>query len=458
MTVTGPSRSMVKADLDDMIALATHLESVEKAMTRHKGALERVWLNIPAEGDTLSPVTADTVNECFDSLRFGEESLAKIAGDAGSKGSDVRLSGSLYAAAEDISSVAFDALRTHYDALVSLGVLPGIALRMLSGDGLMEAAQDTLLYDPDLASSLVNVIDKAFPGSLQENMKQIAIAFLATHGSQAPVHVAQTSGPGKGKPLPPVRSFSQAAQVTEDLYAHGEPGNTERGRIRVQRSIDPKTGKGYWLVNVPGTQDWSPEATTPFDGVSNVMLAGGQQAASTKAVEEAIRQAQKAEGVYGKGEPVMMVGHSQGGMVVEQMIANCAKSREFNITTAATFGSPTGTAKVPSNVKMLTVRQKVDVVPQSDGWAEGGGNRTNVIIDNPQAANIAGGHSSVVQGHDMQQYANEIKGAATRPEGDKAIRDFSVESRPFYSGEARVYQFDAYRDPQPSKPHPPKHR
>ena len=101
-------------------------------------------------------------------------------------------------------------------------------------------------------------------------------------------------------------------------------------------------------------------------------------------------------GVIQAGEPIMLVGHSQGGMIAARL-ATQLRSAEFTVTHLVTAGAPVGLAAVPRSVSVLSLQNQGDVVPELDG------------ADNPRRANwitvgTAHGGSSVLAKHSVRSY------------------------------------------------------
>ena len=114
-----------------------------------------------------------------------------------------------------------------------------------------------------------------------------------------------------------------------------------------------------WAVYIGGTVDWGAVATTePWDLTANVTAMAGQNAGSFQAVMQSMRAAGIAA-----DDPVVIVGHSQGGLVATQVAASGA----FAVRAVATFGAPESKVPVPPGVATLTVEHTDDVVTALGG-------------------------------------------------------------------------------------------
>lgn len=113
-------------------------------------------------------------------------------------------------------------------------------------------------------------------------------------------------------------------------------------------------------VYIGGTVDFSAEATgEPWDMTSNVSGIAGLPAGSTAAVHAAMAQA----GITATS-PVMLTGHSQGGLVASLIAA----SGQYNVSQVITFGAPAGLVEIPTDIPVLTVRHSDDIVPALGGY------------------------------------------------------------------------------------------
>jgi predicted esterase len=157
-----------------------------------------------------------------------------------------------------------------------------------------------------------------------------------------------------------------------DLARRIPNASTAGPQVRIERYGSAASPR--WVVYVGGTADWSPvSGKQPWDMTSNVTSMAEQGSGSYRAVEQAMRQA----GVR-PTDPVVGVGHSQGGLIVAQVAA----SGKFNTVAVATFGAPAGQVAVPDTVPMIAAEHADDVVPALGGPARnatGTGNQHLVV-------------------------------------------------------------------------------
>jgi hypothetical protein len=161
-----------------------------------------------------------------------------------------------------------------------------------------------------------------------------------------------------------------------ELVEEGEPDQIDVRRI---------TGAGgtpAWVVDIPGTKEWGPplrHTEASHDLGTNIHLMAGDPSTREAAVAEAMRRA----GV-GPADPVMLVGHSQGGMVA------AAAARDgfgYNVTHVLTAGAPISGMDVSDRVQVLSLENRYDLVPHLDGAANPDRpNRTTVVFEARQAS------------------------------------------------------------------------
>lgn len=157
-----------------------------------------------------------------------------------------------------------------------------------------------------------------------------------------------------------VRIHDLASIVTSQSLLSG--GST----VRVVQVPQPD-GTAAWIVQIPGTISWSPSAgEVPNDLTADLELMARRTAALTVGVLDALRQAQRAAGRDGRGDPVMLTGHSLGGIAAASIAATPSARAALNITHVVTVGSPVAHLSVPEDVEVLSLVHTKDVVTQLD--------------------------------------------------------------------------------------------
>lgn len=203
---------------------------------------------------------------------------------------------------------------------------------------------------------------------------------------------------------------------TAQAYNDGGTSSAPDGAVRITRVLDGD-GPSY-IVTIPGTQSWSPLTSgTAADLAGNLITASGQLSTATAAVALAMEQA----GIE-PGAPVMLSGHSQGGMTAAALTTDPAFMEQYNVTNVMTFGSPIDAAGIPPSVEVIAFQHEDDVVPRLDlggVTADGESARRHgvqVTLPNPGGGNW----NDVVANHDYNHYAVSISDAGAEPTGAAA--------------------------------------
>jgi hypothetical protein len=136
-----------------------------------------------------------------------------------------------------------------------------------------------------------------------------------------------------------------------------------------------------YVVDIPGTKDWqfnpAGDRTHLNDFGTNLHALSGETTTYERGIADALRRA----GVQ-PGDPVMLVGHSQGGMVAVHAADDFVQSGQFNVTHVVTAGSPVARMPVPSSVQVLSLENQHDIVPHLDARDNPDlPNRTTVTFD-----------------------------------------------------------------------------
>lgn len=175
--------------------------------------------------------------------------------------------------------------------------------------------------------------------------------------------------------------------------------------IRVEK-YGEVIGQQKFVVYIPGTQTWTPATTSnPLDLTSNIAaMAGAELAAS----ELGVRAALAAAGAT-KSDRVLLVGHSQGGLVA----MNIAKdNRGQKIAGVVTLGAPVGQFKPLPAVPVLSIEHSNDIVPKLGGRSNPlAADWVTAVRELPQAK------PDLVEVHDINKYAE----TARLVDGDESV-------------------------------------
>lgn len=222
--------------------------------------------------------------------------------------------------------------------------------------------------------------------------------------------------------LVPTVTANQAADVLEDLYPDGDPvleplGTTSgvqpasvedlldhlsdiaalsqgadsaaNGTIEIQ-TVTTVGGQVVHIVNLPGTDDLLTLPTTADDDVRDLGTNLDLVAGEVDTYQQGILQAMAQAGI-GAEEPVLIVGHSQGGM---EAVAIAAGDSGYTVTDVVTAGSPTAqVGGYSAGLNVLSIEQHGDLVPQLDGEPNPPSvEQTTVVLDTHPGPGIEAHH------------------------------------------------------------------
>ena len=190
------------------------------------------------------------------------------------------------------------------------------------------------------------------------------------HGVAAGADLAAGAGwltEGAGKPA--VREVApgvtpERLASASDLVALG--AGLDGGRVRVLE-VARGDGGSAWVVVVPGTQDWHPRAgANPFDVTTDVRAMVGDPTAAAAGVVVALARARSHTDRATDLDPVLLVGHSQGGILAAALASDPAFTAHHDVTHVVTTGAPIGAFPLPPGVQVLSVEHAADPVPALD--------------------------------------------------------------------------------------------
>ena len=136
----------------------------------------------------------------------------------------------------------------------------------------------------------------------------------------------------------------------------------DAGRVVIEEHVSIIDGEEVrsWTVVLQGTQNWDPVSRNPQDLQTNLQAVGGLASEQLDAVKTAMEMA----GI-GQGEPVELVGHSQGGIIAAQLACDAAFASKYAITNVTTAGSPIA-GYAPRGTPVLALENDRDIVPGLD--------------------------------------------------------------------------------------------
>jgi hypothetical protein len=338
------------------------------------------------------------------------------------------------AAAGATSAVA---LATEGDAMSVRGAVAALRAADVSVESTVSTLRGHLALWPGTALPLL----LATPADQRPALLQDVVGTLSSTALLHPALLARLYG---GPRRPRVTSYDAPAgtaprrdqsRTVRDLVTHlqqvaalsPDPHSEGNGTIEVQTLRLPD-GSVRHVVYLPGTDrfdaPWDQDDDVRGMGTNLELVARGPDG-YTNGVLEAMHEA----GVR-PDEPVLVVGHSQGGMAAAALAAG---GTGFAITAAVTAGSPTAqVAAYPKGTHVLSLEQHGDVVPLLDGRDNPDSvEHTTVTFD-------AHPPEGVVAHHDYATYAEgaELVDTSSDPSVTEAVG--SLQDQGFLGADAEV--------------------
>jgi hypothetical protein len=227
--------------------------------------------------------------------------------------------------------------------------------------------EETAVEHPRLVEHLVNG-----GGGLLGGLLGLGMLTRDTESASALLGAAYGDRPTRAVPRADIRLPSgqrRPADLTE-LVDHlrevaalsPEPDSPDNGTIAIQ-TIGDEGGVRH-VVYLPGTDDmrtlpWTQDQDVRDFG-TNLRLVGGLDDGYRRGILDAMHAA----GI-GAHDPVLLVGHSQGGMEAASILGH---GSDFHVTNVVTAGSPTAQVHgFPDGSHVLSLEHRGDVVPLLDG-------------------------------------------------------------------------------------------
>ena len=242
--------------------------------------------------------------------------------------------------------VLVESLGWEADAVLVRGVVAGFE----TTDGLVRAWMQPL--DQALVEHAFRATDPQGSSGL------VALAYGSDgHPSVHPVHVDVPSS--HDQPSDVTGLIRQLQHVAALSHGSDSPYN---GTIEIQ-TISAQDGDRH-IVYLPGTDDMTTLPWTHDDDVrdlaTDLLLMAGQDNSYQQGIVDAMAQA----GIDPR-DPVLLVGHSQGGMEAAAILGHGC---DYHVTHVVTAGSPTAQVPgFPDGSHVLSLEHEGDIVPLTDG-------------------------------------------------------------------------------------------
>lgn len=234
--------------------------------------------------------------------------------------------------------------------------------------------------------------------------------------------VVEPKGVDTGRSTRPPRGV---ADLLRAVNARSRGGGVDHDQISV-RVITRTDGSRAYIVDIPGTEHTTPPAPSVHpqtnDLGTNLRVLGGDVTTRQRAIAEALRLAGA-----GPTDPVMLVGHSQGGIVAAQAAHDAGTPAfDYDVRSVVTAGSPIGRVDVPDSVQLLAIENVYDIVPHVDS-------RTNDDASNVTTVTVHAQRGSIGENHGIT--SGYLPGArAVDRSDDPSIVAFRAGAEPFLVG------------------------
>lgn len=384
------------ARLDDLAAAAALLRSCGGDLLRVGAALLAVGADPLLQATTLvSPLTALAADGALAAATVGPRGVGAVGARLMALGCAVGAVERLYAATDAVCTEAVHqadlaagrvvgtALAPFTPVLVGSAAVAGAAAPQLDPDGRLagragDIAMSVMGRYGDVTEHVVDALPGVVtgvlgpslgagvawsgaagtrwpPGDIAAGARLVGAAGFAVPALRDGGSVRVTMGPVR--PAVPLRGM---AELTERIVGCTPAAGAGPGTVRVEAVVGAD-GRRAWVVSIPGMQTMS-GGGNPFDLAGSVHGMAGEQTAA----HATVLQAMHAAGVR-HGEPVLLAGHSLGGIVAAGLASDARFRSQFDVTHVLTVGSPIGGFPIPDRVQVLAIEHSDDPVPRLDG-------------------------------------------------------------------------------------------
>lgn len=247
---------------------------------------------------------------------------------------------------------------------------------------------------------------------------------LSLIGAVAP----EGAGYAVASPLRPPWSDTAIGSLGSAMRRVSDLEHTSTADLAVER-VAGADGTTRWVIELPGMRHMGVSAD-PEDLSGSIAAMVTPATAYTRSVVKAI----DAAGVP-RGAPVLLVGHSEGGIVAMDLAGDSSFNGErVRVTHVVVAGSPISSKQVTAATKVLSVENVNDVVTHLDA--------VDATPETPQRLTYqfsADAHD-VVRTHDAARYAQRIEELDGSP--NPLWRGFAAEVAPYLRGATSTIVFN----------------
>jgi hypothetical protein len=376
----GPVVTATYAELDDLARrfAAAGVRILSWSLLPTEALVEPALLASAA----LAPLSFARVEESLLATLAGRDALPTVAAEWEALGI---VTGAARAAIESIDSGEVARLWLDAEEVVGLAA-PGLTPSDRTTLALGGAAALLTTGLGTTAVGLASGVASELYGP-ETGVRTVAVPFEVPSGACAPRDVT-----------------SLATHLTELSVLSDRFHPENDGTIEIQTLV-AADGSRRHVVYLPGTDDMNPLSSDGQlrDMQENLRLIAGRDTDYARGVLTAMAQA----GVR-PGEPVLLTGHSQGGMVAAALAAHHSP---YDVTNVVTFGAPTAQVhRYPPGVRVLSLEHRGDLVPQLAGPDAPSADVVTVQFDS--------GIEGLVGNHSFEHYTRgaEAVDASTDPD------------------------------------------
>ena len=161
------------------------------------------------------------------------------------------------------------------------------------------------------------------------------------------------------------QSLGDLCADIDDMYWSMTDGHT----VKITRVGEGEARR--WLVSLPGTAHMDFESNAnPADMESNIREMIGIESNMRSGLVMAIHDAMKRDGLNSEEyamEPVLICGHSQGGLVATVLASMNPKTAGLDVQAILATGAPARRYRIRPDVTMVSLAHDQDVIPSMDG-------------------------------------------------------------------------------------------
>lgn len=410
------------------------LAALSRALARAEAAAARA-LGVDGAGGqaVLLAALAASVRGAVAAYRAGERLAEALVGSVeyAAVGSATRLAPVLAVGAAGTAALAAVDPTVRDDLEAVLFAHPWLVDAVAGG--LRGAVTPSTLTDPRLAWLLAwacAVEGRPYPPRSQAE----AVGALESVGhlvgaldEEATVPSVVELPPPAAAPLPDCLSGLVAGQV--DL---GRPEAEATVRVIEVPRAD---GGSAWVVEIPGTQRWWPDpGENPFDATTDVAAMAGEATVAARGVAMALDAAMRTSPRATSSDPVLLSGHSQGGILAAALASDPGFLRRHRVTHVVTSGSPIARFPIPADVAVLSLENAQDPVPRLDGATNPDRMSWTTVTRDLSGDPDSGGHPFA--GHAATEYAETAAAVDALRAGRSASVDaWRTGAAPFLAGD-----------------------